>query len=738
MDNKVNRKRKADENYMSTEQKQLEKIIDTLKKKYGFSEDQIKVEYLQKNSRIDIAIFSKNSEDPIIIGEIKVGNFVMPFAEYQIKKYMKICNADYGFLTNGKEWIFWESTDGEINQTSNMPKSKDITDNNDKKIMKKSIKQSGYNAWILQDIFRSSGNFYSNDAFLQLIFFKIYDEKYEKNNNFREIIDNPKSYEEVFEKLWNKTNKKFPNLFSENFLNKIEISAFGLSNLISFSNFLISKLGIEDFAKMILLRTSMPKSRIGDNEFISKDLVDLFFKLAKISPDDKIIIPHSPTGLVLGILQKLHENFNTIEGRNIVVLEIYKYRIQILKIFSEFLNLESNITLFESETIQFNNDFPDFNQVIAIPPFEKLINNRDRISENADDYGNESIAYFINEILLNFRSGTTVSLIVPLGFLFRENQGLNKIRNEILQKCKIKGIIQLPPNAFPYTSIQSALLIFEIGNNDDSDYEIFMSVIPKNESANQREMQIDEKIKNTVADNYYLFSKKELPIEQNQNSFTVLKSEIIKNGWTVTDKIPEIKIVLNIPDKNRQILENIVEIIQGVHFSSRIISEGEEFSLLRISDIKDSTINYTNIKKIKIPKKDIPRYEKYLLRKGDIIISKTGTIGKTAIITENIHYCLASSQLIILRPNQNEIFSEFLFNSLNSSLVKQQINAIVSGYIPSISISKFKKIILSVPPLNEQKQKISKTTDILKEISKHEEILKQLRHELQETRDNDG
>ena len=731
MNNKVNRKSEDEDNKMLKDPDEIyKKTIQTLKKKYGYSDKQIKSEFGTNGSRVDLAIFSKDDEqNPKVIGEIKVGNFVLPFSEYQLKKYMKFFNANYGFLTNGIEWIFYEIKENQTIITSDLPTSQELSSINENKIVKKKIKQVGNAKYALLSLLKSIHGFTSYEPFLQLILFKLYDEKYEKNRNFKKIIEYPETHLEVFENLWNKTNEKYPKLFSRNFVQ--DISSENFPNILSFSNFSLSKSDSTEFSK-ILLQIIRENPRRFASSLVSNDLLDFIYELLELSPKDKIVIPYSGPETAIGLLNKIASDGSKINDDNILVIEQELRKVQILKIFSELNNTDFKISVHDPITSPLLNEFSDFGHVIAIPPFQDKYYRNKNDPNISEDYGDESLPYFIKRIITTFNYGTKFSLIVPQGFLFKETRGFKKIRKEILDNCIVKGIIQLPPNQFSTTAIQTSLLLLEVGVQDLANYKIFMSVLPNESNTNQR---IDKKIQHNVVENYHSFLQGKLPDNQSQTTFTVLTNDIIKNGWTVTDKIPELKEILEVEYIAK--LEDVAEIIQGKLTPSQASDDGTEFNYIRISDIKDGTISSEKIKKINLSGMISHQNQYQIVQKGDILISRTGTIGKSAIITEKLKNYVISSQLIILRPKSRKIIPEFLFECLNSTMAKKQINGISGGIIPSLPVSKFKEIILSVPPIKQQEAKISKTLKIQEEIAKHEEILKKLRLNLQESRDNE-
>jgi restriction endonuclease S subunit len=216
----------------------------------------------------------------------------------------------------------------------------------------------------------------------------------------------------------------------------------------------------------------------------------------------------------------------------------------------------------------------------------------------------------------------------------------------------------------------------------------------------------------------------------NQLGFIVNLSEIQKDGWTVTDKIPEIKL-FDFPDKH-EILD-CVEIIRGTSIPFKTSSTGEEFNFIKISDFNNNLLDLGKTKKIFLDKNEISKIKRFLIKKDDILFSCRCTIGKKLLIKNELKNCIASSNLMILRPESSLIHPEYLQYVLDKEIVKDQISALSGGIaIPMLTLTKFSKIIIPVPSLFKQKQIASKALKSLEEISKIEKLLEETKRKYQE------
>ena len=142
------------------------------------------------------------------------------------------------------------------------------------------------------------------------------------------------------------------------------------------------------------------------------------------------------------------------------------------------------------------------------------------------------------------------------------------------------------------------------------------------------------------------------------------------------------------------------QITDGAHISP--ITEGGIHHFISIKDIKNGIINFEdallttkNSFEYLVAAGCIPFF-------GDILFSKDGTIGQTAITPEHTEFVVASS-LIIIRPNKETVTPQYLNFLLQSSMVIEQVESFVKGAaLRRLSIQNLLKIIGVFPPVCEQ------------------------------------
>lgn len=141
-------------------------------------------------------------------------------------------------------------------------------------------------------------------------------------------------------------------------------------------------------------------------------------------------------------------------------------------------------------------------------------------------------------------------------------------------------------------------------------------------------------------------------------------------------------------------------ITDGSHFSPETTLEGKPY--ITVSDVYNDKIHYEEA--AKISEEDFFILERNGCRppKGAVLLSKDGTVGRTAIVFDNSYVVLSS--LGILVPNLNVINSSYLKYLLDSPNLQEQMKLAMAGSaLRRITISKISRFIGIVPPLSEQK-----------------------------------
>lgn len=123
--------------------------------------------------------------------------------------------------------------------------------------------------------------------------------------------------------------------------------------------------------------------------------------------------------------------------------------------------------------------------------------------------------------------------------------------------------------------------------------------------------------------------------------------------------------------------------------------------VVTVEHIKDFRIAEFDYPSITI--EDRERLDKYLMKTGDILFTRVGSVDLSAYVSERQNGWMFSSRMLRVRPNK-EINSRFLSYYFQQKNFRDYIlNISVGATMPSINTEILKNIPVSYPPLPEQK-----------------------------------
>ena len=140
------------------------------------------------------------------------------------------------------------------------------------------------------------------------------------------------------------------------------------------------------------------------------------------------------------------------------------------------------------------------------------------------------------------------------------------------------------------------------------------------------------------------------------------------------------------------------KITDGSHFSPETTAEGKYYITVR--NILDDKIDFENAPKISLDDYKVLKNNGCEPKKGDVLLSKDGTIGKCIIVNETNFVILSS--LGLLRPNyliNSKYLRYYLLSDIN---MKQMLSNIRGSAIKRLTINIIKELLLILPPCEEQ------------------------------------
>lgn len=146
--------------------------------------------------------------------------------------------------------------------------------------------------------------------------------------------------------------------------------------------------------------------------------------------------------------------------------------------------------------------------------------------------------------------------------------------------------------------------------------------------------------------------------------------------------------------------------------------------LLRTSDITSGQINWQSVPYCQ---KEPDKVKKYVLKDGDIVISRAGSVGYS-ILVKKPEKAVFASYLIRFRPL---ITAQFVAYFLKSPLYWKSISEKKLGIaVPNVNASKLKQIEFPLPPLPEQHRIVAKIEELFTKLDAGIEALKKIKAQL--------
>jgi len=687
----------------------------------------------KKEYPVDIAVFSgslKMDETLHIIVECKKKN--RKDGRTQLENYLTLSSAYLGVWFNGEERFFirkFVKENGEIifEEIPNIPKfgqrvedigqfkRSDLTPTHNLKAIFKSIRNH-----LAANTVGATRDEVLAQQLINIIFCKIYDEKYTAPDSivrFRAGIDeNPKEIEKRILDLFNEVKTNLPEVIDGE--DKITLDTksllFIVGELQNYSLMESERDVVADAFETFIGHAL--KGGLGQF-FTPRNVVKMIVDILQPGENDKIIDPACGSGGFLiealkFVWGKIDEKYNKLGWSDV---EKSKKRIEtagknfrgidkdyfLSKVAKAYMNLVGDGTTgifcedslenpknWKQETqtkIQFNT----FDLVLTNPPFGKSIpvTGVEKLSQfdighkwvyKNDIYVKGKIKdkeapeiLFIERCLQLLKPDGRMGIVLPDG-IFNESE--TYIRQWLLTKVKIIAIIDVCKETFqPNTQTKTSLLFFEKRENIPDDYELFMGVAYFC-GHNRRGEYIEKDDIPTIITQFQKWNNNET-IQNTKNAFIVNLKDLKKtNFWLPKHFSPYYtQAIDNVKTKYEIVkLGDIAEFRKGSEpgsdkYINFIDRNDTDIPFVRTGDLVNFSANQTPDNFI-----DETVFLEYNqdLRENDILFTKDGKIGITAMMTPNDKVMISSGILRIrLKPEAIEkygITAQYLFAVLSN------------------------------------------------------------------------
>lgn len=173
-------------------------------------------------------------------------------------------------------------------------------------------------------------------------------------------------------------------------------------------------------------------------------------------------------------------------------------------------------------------------------------------------------------------------------------------------------------------------------------------------------------------------------------------------------------------------LDSVLDFVQyGSSEKANTSSHG--VAVIRMNNLIDGELNLSNLKHLQLSPLEI---EKLLLKDGDILFNRTNSkelVGKCAVFHAKGDYVFAS-YLIRVRPDFEKADADFLAYVINSSIGRQQINALSRQIIGQANVNskELRGLQIPLPAAAVQRQIMRRVEVGRREISREREAAKEI------------
>lgn len=288
----------------------------------------------------------------------------------------------------------------------------------------------------------------------------------------------------------------------------------------------------------------------------------------------------------------------------------------------------------------------------------------------------------LENLLTHLNSDGDLIIILPGRFTFAQGE-IGTLRNFIQSTYTLKEIDELPAGVFANTAIQTYLI--NIQNSRPAGDDVIIRRYGSGERKNKRSMV------------------EELVLED--DTFVMLDELEEMGSWSVNrifEQQGQEWQAFNRSSTRKELLGNVAEIFRGKNVTKKVANG--KIGVINISNIGEYTLNKDNLDYIDEEER---RVSNYLLQEGDVLLPGRGTAIRVAVFHEEDFSfpCIASSNVIVIRPDVRELKSLYLKIFLDSPIGVKIISQAQQGTtVMNLSYKDLNDIEVPLPTMEKQEE----------------------------------
>ena len=387
----------------------------------------------------------------------------------------------------------------------------------------------------------------------------------------------------------------------------------------------------------------------------------------KIDPDTKTILIAEGEKFTPN-LKELVDRFPACEYT--ITTMAPGYELILKRIFDGYKNVSIVLTsIYEYEFVH-----ERFDLILCMPVFgSRLLVDREQhfICREHEMVATENL-------LLHLNRGGRLAILLPARITFAGGS-VKELRDFIQEMYKVESISQMPEGLLDWTNIRTYVLTIGTGHTDDVSLQKYVP---------------DEYV--TGSGNRIIRS---LRVED--ETFVMLTELVEQGDWNLerffAEQDEDWQRFLGV---RREMLGEVAVVFRGKNVARK--NSTGSIGVVNISNLREYDIDYDNLDHIEETERKVANY---ILEPGDILIPARGTTVKTAIFEKQDYPCIASSNLVVIRPRKDMLDSTYLKMFFDSPLGGKLLTSAQQGpTVMNLSYKDMQNIEIPVPELGKQKK----------------------------------
>lgn len=389
---------------------------------------------------------------------------------------------------------------------------------------------------------------------------------------------------------------------------------------------------------------------------------------ASVENEKRTVLIAEAEKFTANLLQFINENSN---AQYVLTTQSHKYSLALKELFRNYTNVE----ILEASIYTYGFLNRRFDWILSCP----LMASR-TLAEEEYFICKETDLVALENLSLHLNDGGRLVMILPARVTFGAGR-IRDLRSFIQDNYRIFEISALPAGAIAETGVRTVLLELENSRPDENDdIQVYRYAFEDS----KRKKDWPEKL-----------------IEED-HTFAMLEELKMMDGWSV-ERIfaQQTEDYQNFQNSSllKEQLGNVAEIFRGKAINSK--DPSGRIGVVNITNIRQYDIDYDSLEHIDLEERKITNF---ILQEGDVLLPARGTAIRTAVFHEQQYPCIASSNIIVIRPDPRRLNSVYLKIFLDSPIGNGLISGAQQGTV-IMNISYKDLAVLDIPLPNIEKQR---------------------------------